>query len=119
MRVLNYPVAMSGERSYLPPMKVPRVDRAEGALRVAINFVFGMPFLWTLLVAVRGPLWWGSHRVFGDGVGRYSTLAWVMVVALGAIWLGVSLLFSSTLARRVAGSGSILIGGALIVAFHP
>ena len=53
------------------------------------SIVFGTPFLWCLLGAVRGPLWWGSHRLLGDGIGRDSMLAWAMVAALGALWLGV------------------------------
>jgi uncharacterized membrane protein len=98
---------------------VPHSDRARKALRVAINFVFGMPFLWALVVAVRGPWWWAGHRLFEASLVRYSALLWGMVVALGALWLGVSLMFARARAGRLAGALLVLFGAALLVGLHP
>ena len=118
MRALSY-LTTAGETGWNPTsIEAPRAHRATQALRVAINFVFGMPFLWMVLVAVRGPLWWGSHRLFGDGVGRYSALLWVMAAAVGALWLGVSLLFANTRRQRLAGTLLIIVAAAWFVALR-
>jgi hypothetical protein len=95
------------------------LGRVRSVLQVAINLVFGAPFLWCLVSAVRGPLWWGSHRLLGDGVGRSSTLVWVTAAALGALWLGVSLMLATLPARKAAGVLLVLAGCALLVGFHP
>src|SRR5450432_3030517 len=70
------------------------VDRSRTILQVAVNLVFGTPFLWALLVAVRGRTLWQSHRIFGDAIGN-ATSIWIMVAATGALWLGVSLMLAS------------------------
>lgn len=95
-----------------------RSETSGGFLQVAINLVFGVPFLWCLLYAVRGPMWWGAHKVLGDDIGRISALVWVMVAATGALWLGVSLLFSAVPARRFVAALLVLLGGALLVGLH-
>jgi hypothetical protein len=63
--------AQSGRES---PTSVERDGDASGTvLQVAVNVVFGTPFLWGLLVAVRGRDLWHSHRLFGDALGRAAT----------------------------------------------
>jgi len=95
------------------------VITSRSILQIAINLVFGTPFLWCLLVAVRGRVLWDSHRIFGDGLGRNSALIWAMVAALGALWLGVSLMLASISNKRPAGGILVLLGCALLIWFHP
>lgn len=119
MSALSQSAMSSDLRWHQASRETPRVDRGKQALHVAINFVFGMPFLWALLIAVRGPLWWGSHRLFGDSVSRLPALLWVMVVALGALWIGVSLMFAARRGTKLAGVLMVFLGTLLLVAFHP
>jgi uncharacterized membrane protein len=97
----------------------PKVGASRTVLQIAVNLVFGTPFLWCLLIAVRGRVLWDSHRVFGDGIGRGSTLIWVMAAALGALWLGVSFLLTTVRARTFAGALLVLVASVLLVGFHP
>jgi hypothetical protein len=119
MRALIRPAAFTGMWQERAPSERSDADRSRAILQIAINIVFGTPFLWCLLGAVRGPLWWGSHQLLGDGIGRDSMLVWAMVAALGALWLGVSLVLAPVRGRRLAGVLLILTGCALLVGFHP
>ena len=91
-----------------------KVDRSRTVLQIAVNLVFGIPFLWGLLVAVRGRVMWQSHRIFGDGIGRSATSLWIMVAATGAMWLGVSLMLRSSPREKFAGLVSSLVALALL-----
>jgi len=91
------------------------VDRSRIVLGIAVNVVFGTPFLWSLLVAVRGRILWQSHRLFGDVAARGATSMWVMVAATGALWLGVSLMLHSTPRGKLAGVVSGLVAFALLI----
>jgi hypothetical protein len=96
-----------------------RVAGSGSGLQIAINLVFGSPFLWCLLGALRGHLWWGSHQLIGDGVGRGSHVIWATAFALGSFWLGVSLMLTSSAARsRSLGLLLVVAGAALLVGFH-
>jgi hypothetical protein len=97
----------------------PKVSSSRSILQVAVNLVFGAPFLWCLLVAIRGRVLWDSHRIFGDAIGRNFALIWVMAAALGALWLGVTVMLAPTPGRRPAGGILVLLGFALLVGFHP
>ena len=106
----------SGNRSTTERSKV---SKPRSILQIAVNLVFGTPFVFYLFVAVRGRVLWESHRIFGDGIGRNFALIWVMVAALGALWLGVSLMLASIPNRRHAGGLLVLLGCALLVRLHP
>jgi hypothetical protein len=119
MRAPSRPGAASDARHDESPSEASVVDHSRTILQIAINIVFGMPFLWCLLGAVRGPIWWGSHRLLGDGIGRDSAFVWAAVAALGALWLGVSLMVAPARGRRTVGVLLVLTGSALLVGFHP
>ena len=120
MRALSLSDNNTGDGwSAKPSTQTSRSETSGRVLQVAINLVFGIPFLWCLLYAVRGPLWWGSHKVLGDDIGRISSLVWVMAAATGALWLGVSLLLSAVPARKFVGALLVLLGSALLVGLHP
>jgi uncharacterized membrane protein len=91
------------------------VDRSRTLLQVAVNLVFGTPFLWALLVAVRGRTLWQSHRIFGDALGHAATSMWIMVAATGALWLGVSLMLASAPRAKAAGGIAALVACALLL----
>lgn len=106
------------------PKDPTRADRLQAGtsrkvLQLAVNIVFGLPFFWCLLVAVRGRDMWNSHRVFGDGIGQNAHLLWIVVAAMGALWLGVSLMLMATRLGRIAGTLLVVMGGAVLVGFHP
>jgi hypothetical protein len=101
------------------PTEYLQVSTARRVLQVAVNIVFGLPFLWCLLIAVRGRDLWSSHRVFGDGIGRNADLLWMVAAAMGALWLGVTLMLTAARAGRIAGALLVVVGGALLVGFHP
>ena len=96
-----------------------QVSTSRKVLQVAVNIVFGLPFLWSLLIAVRGRDLWNSHRMFGDGIGHDVGLLWMLVAAMGALWLGVSLMLMAARGGRIAGALLIVAGGMLLVGFHP
>ena len=92
----------------------PESDTSLPIVQIAINLVFGTPFLACLFVAVRSKIAWGyrSLEVAGHEFGPYI---WTLAAALGALWLGVSLLLHPVRARRSAGAMLVLAGSALIV----
>ncbi len=92
----------------------PGTDTSLPLLQIAINLVFGAPFLACLFVAFRSNIGWGyrSLEFAGHGFGPY---VWTMAAALGALWLGMSLLLHPVRARRPAGAMLVLAGSALIV----
>ena len=92
----------------------PDMDRSRTLLQVAVNLVFGTPFLWALLVAVRGRTLWQSHRIFGDALGHAASM-WVMVAATGALWLGVRLMVASAPRAKAAGGIVALVACALLL----
>ena len=96
------------------PDDSPESDTSLPILQIAINIVFGTPFLACLLVAIRGKLAWGYRFLEGGGHG-FGPYVWTMAVALGALWLGVSLAVQPARARRPAGALLVLAGSALIV----
>jgi len=96
------------------PDDSPKSDRSLPILQIAINIVFGTPFLACLLVAIRGKLAWGYRFLEGGGHGS-GPYVWTMAVALGALWLGVSLVLHPLRVRRPAGALLVLVGSALIV----
>jgi hypothetical protein len=83
--------------------------RPEPSLGLAINLVFGTPFLWSLLGALRGHLWWSCHLLIGDGIGRASHVVWAASPALGSFWLGVRLMVTSAAARLVVAGAALLV----------
>jgi uncharacterized membrane protein len=119
MRALIRPGEVTGMRQPGLPARGSDEGRARSVLQTAINIVFGFPFLWCLVGAVRGPLWWSTHRLLGDGIGRNFSFVWAMVAALGALWLGVSLMFAPARVRRFTGVLLVLTGCALLLGFHP
>lgn len=92
----------------------PETDTSLPILQIAVNLVFGTPFLACLFVAVRSKIAWGYRfpEVGGHGFGPY---VWTMAAALGALWLGVSLVLHPVRPRRPAGALLMLAGSALIV----
>ncbi len=96
------------------PDDAPESDTSLPILQIAINIVFGTPFLACLFVASRGKLAWGYRLLEGGGHG-FGSYVWTMAVALGALWLGVSLVLHPARARRPAGALLMLVGSALIV----
>jgi hypothetical protein len=94
-------------------------DRSNRILRAAVHVVFGMPFVLCLWAATRGPLWLASHRMLGDGVGRAASLVWPAIAALGALWLGVSLMLQPDPKRKPTGALLVLAGSAVLVLLHP
>jgi hypothetical protein len=112
----NLPSAMRAERS---AAESPRVAGPGRGLQIAIHVVFGTPFLWCLLGALRGHLWWGVHQLIGDGVGDVSRVIWATTLALGSFWLGVSLMLMSSAARnKSVGLLLVLAGAGLLIAIH-
>lgn len=91
------------------------VDRSRTILQVAVNLVFGTPFLWALLVVVRGRTLWQSHRIFGDAIGHAATSMWIIVAVTGALWLGVSLMVAPAFRAKVAGGAAVLVACALLL----
>lgn len=92
----------------------PESDTSMPILQIAVNIVFGTPFLWCLFVAVRGNVGWG-YRLLDAGRSSMAPYVWTMAAALGALWLGVSLVLHPVRARRPAGALLVLAGSALIV----
>jgi hypothetical protein len=92
----------------------PETDTSLPILQIAVNLVFGPPFLLCLFVAVRGNVGWG-YRFLEGGGHSIAPYVWTMAAALGALWLGVSLLLHPVRARRPAGGLLVLAGSALIV----
>jgi hypothetical protein len=90
-------------------------DISGTVLQVAVNIVFGAPFLWGLLVAVRGRDLWHSHRLFGDTLGRATTSMWLVVAASGALWLGVSLMLRPAPRLKTAGVLLVALACGLVV----
>ena len=105
-----------------------RRDRARAArvehwkpptfLRVAVNVVFGTPFLASLAFALRAPLWWHSRNVLADQIGGQPALLWATVAALGILWIGAISLLAPVAWRRVAGALSVTAGSALLAAIY-
>ena len=83
-------------------------------LQIAINLVFGTPFLACLFVALRWNIGWG-YRLLDSVHSGTHPYVWTMAAALGALWLGVSLVLHRVRARRPAGALLVLAGSALIV----
>lgn len=92
----------------------PESDTSMPILQIAVNIVFGTPFLWCLFVAVRGNVGWGYRFLEGGSTG-IAALIWPMAAALGALWLGVSLMLHPDRDRRPAGALFVLAGSALLV----
>ncbi len=90
-------------------------DISGTVVQIAVNVVFGMPFLWGLLVAVRGRDLWHSHRLFGDALGRATTSMWLAVAALGALWLGVGLMLRPAPRLKIAGVLVVVLACGLLV----
>jgi hypothetical protein len=61
------------------------------ALRIAVTTAFGLPFLYCLDRALRGELFVGHYRFFGDASSLGTLTAWTVVSALGSLWLGLCL----------------------------
>ena len=93
-------------------------SRALGLALVAT--VFGLPFLYCLGSALQGTLFVGRYAYFGTDPAPSSLSAWLVVSALGSLWLGISLqvgLFARLheRPRRALVSGLILIGVTLLL----
>ena len=84
-------------------------------LRVAVNVVFGAPFLASLAFALRAPLWWRSRNVLADQIGGHPALLWATVAALGILWLGTNSVLAPVAWRRYAGALLIVVASALLV----
>jgi hypothetical protein len=105
-----------------------RRDRARSArvehwkpqtfLRVAVNVVFGTPFLASLAFALRAPLWWPNRNVLADPIGGHPALLWATVAALGILWLGTISVLAPVACRRVAGALLVTVGSALLVGIY-
>ena len=85
------------------PDDSPESDTSLPILQIAINIVFRTPFLACLFVASRGKLGWGYRLLEGGGNG-FGSYVWTTALALGALWLGVSLVLHPARARRPAGA---------------
>jgi hypothetical protein len=95
------------------PATPPNTDTSLPILQIAINLVFGTPFLACLFVA-RSKIAW-VYRIPEIGGYGFVPYVWTMTAALGALWLGVSLALHPVRARRPAGAFLMLAGTALIV----
>ena len=84
-------------------------------LRVAVNVVFGAPFLASLAFALRAPLWWRSRNVLADQIGGQPALLWATVAALGVLWLGAISLLAPVAWRRFTGALLVAVAGAMLV----
>ena len=87
-------------------------------LRVAVNVVFGAPFLASLAFALRAPLWWRSRNVLADQIGGQPVLLWATVAALPVLWLGAISLLAPVAWRRIAGAPLVTDGSALLVGIY-
>lgn len=92
--------------------------KAQTFLRVAVNVVFGTPFLASLAFALRAPLWWRSRNVLADQIGGQPALLWATVAALGILWLGTISVLAPVAWRRVAGALLIIAASALLVGIY-
>ena len=109
-------MGMDAQSRHESPTAVERGgDTSATVLQIAVNVVFGAPFLWGLLVAVRGRDLWHSHRLFGDALGRAATSMWLIVAASGALWLGVSLMLRPAPRLKIAGVLVVVLACALLM----
>lgn len=89
----------------------PEATTSAPILQIAVNIVFGTPFLACLFLAMRGSLWDGFRRLEAGGVA-IAAVIWPMTASLGAVWLGASLLLRPVSTTRAA---TVRIAGALLV----
>jgi hypothetical protein len=87
-------------------------------LRAAIHVVFGVPFLCSLVVAIRLSLWWRNVNLLSDRIGSDLALLWTSAAALGMLWLGVLFLLTPAPPRKYAGALLVIVGSAVLFTVH-
>jgi hypothetical protein len=82
--------------------------------------VFGIPFTYCLHGALRGHLFLGNYKFFGPDSQVSGLTAWAVTMALGSLWLGVTLHLGliprlPERIRNASAVGLILAGAALLL----